>query len=292
VTAIALVGALVVGTAGTGATRAAAVTLDDLDQAEKQIETLEDELDAALAAYEDTVSEVDQTIDELDHLRREERRLTVEARRAERLIGQRARAVFIQGSTANFEALLAAGDADDAVERAALISTLQVREGARLEHAVAARDQLDQIRLLVEDRQAHLETLQEQLDAQAASLMARLQQAESEAQRIRSIVSRQRRISRGSQQGIYACIFDGGFRFRDTWGAPRSGGRRHRGTDVMAPFNQPVYAFTSGVIQRTSWSGLGGLGAVPAGRRRQRLLLRPPQQHRSRDQAGSVDSCG
>jgi murein DD-endopeptidase MepM/ murein hydrolase activator NlpD len=53
--------------------------------------------------------------------------------------------------------------------------------------------------------------------------------------------------------------------FRDTWGAPRSGGRRHQGTDVMAPFNVPVYAFTSGVVLRRSSSRLGGLGLYMRG---------------------------
>jgi peptidoglycan LD-endopeptidase LytH len=251
--------AVVVGLAGP-TSGARAVTLDDLDRAEQRVEGLEGELDTTLAAYEDTISLVDQAVDELERLRREERRLEVEARRAERLISRRARAVFIQGSTASFEALLASGDATDAVERAALVATLQLREGTRLEQARAAHDQLDQVRLLVEDRQTELEALEQRLDALAAELLSRLEAAQSEAQRIRTIVARQRRIDRGAQQGIYACIFDGGYRFRDSWGAPRSGGRRHRGTDVMAPFNQPVYAFTSGVIQRTSWSGLGGLG--------------------------------
>jgi murein DD-endopeptidase MepM/ murein hydrolase activator NlpD len=49
------------------------------------------------------------------------------------------------------------------------------------------------------------------------------------------------------------------FHFRDTWGAPRSGGRRHQGTDVFAPYGTPVYAFTDGVIQRHANSALGGI---------------------------------
>lgn len=46
--------------------------------------------------------------------------------------------------------------------------------------------------------------------------------------------------------------------FTDTWGAPRSGGRTHQGTDLMAASGAPVYAVASGVIKATS-SVNGGL---------------------------------
>ncbi|MFP5578824.1 MAG: M23 family metallopeptidase [Acidimicrobiia bacterium] len=50
-----------------------------------------------------------------------------------------------------------------------------------------------------------------------------------------------------------------GSRFIDSWGFARSGGRRHKGVDMMAPHGTPVYAPTAGAI-RTSNSALGGLG--------------------------------
>jgi murein DD-endopeptidase MepM/ murein hydrolase activator NlpD len=47
--------------------------------------------------------------------------------------------------------------------------------------------------------------------------------------------------------------------FVDTWGAPRSGGRRHKGVDMMAAHGSPVVAPVGGEI-RASNSSLGGLG--------------------------------
>lgn len=262
---VALMVGLTVGEWSFGIRPAHAVDQSTLDRAQQDVRELEAELDEALDNYEQTWAQIEATKVELEQLQRDARRLEVAAARSERLLGARARAVFIQGSTATFEALLATGSADAAVERAGMIATLQLREGARLEDALASRIALDQIRALVEDRQRHFDELQEQLDRQAEILQTRLLQAQSRERTIQTVVSRQRTINRGPQQGVYACIFDHAFRFRDSWGAPRSGGRRHRGTDVMAPHNHPVYAFTSGVVRRTSWSGLGGLGLYLSG---------------------------
>lgn len=46
--------------------------------------------------------------------------------------------------------------------------------------------------------------------------------------------------------------------FTDTWGAPRSGGRSHKGTDLMAAYGAPVYAVAAGVVD-TAYSSNGGI---------------------------------
>jgi peptidoglycan LD-endopeptidase LytH len=46
--------------------------------------------------------------------------------------------------------------------------------------------------------------------------------------------------------------------FTDTYGASRSGGRSHQGTDLLAPHGSPVYAVVSGRV-RTASSSLGGI---------------------------------
>ena len=46
-------------------------------------------------------------------------------------------------------------------------------------------------------------------------------------------------------------------RFSDTWGAARSGGRRHEGVDMLAPTGTPIFAVVSGSV-RFSQNRLGG----------------------------------
>ena len=45
--------------------------------------------------------------------------------------------------------------------------------------------------------------------------------------------------------------------FADSWGAPRSNGRHHQGTDMLAPYGSPVYAVAAGVVDTTSGSSGG-----------------------------------
>ena len=59
-------------------------------------------------------------------------------------------------------------------------------------------------------------------------------------------------------------------RVANTFGAPRSGGRKHEGQDIFAPKGTPVYAATKGYVWRMDYGELGGLYVFvvgPGGRR-------------------------
>jgi murein DD-endopeptidase MepM/ murein hydrolase activator NlpD len=55
------------------------------------------------------------------------------------------------------------------------------------------------------------------------------------------------------------CPVAGAVSFTDSWGDPRSGGRTHRGVDMIAARGTPIVAIYSGAIRRFSNSSLGGL---------------------------------
>lgn len=47
--------------------------------------------------------------------------------------------------------------------------------------------------------------------------------------------------------------------YSDTYGAPRSGGRSHKGVDILAPMRTPLYAYENGVVTRMSSNSFGGI---------------------------------
>jgi murein DD-endopeptidase MepM/ murein hydrolase activator NlpD len=64
----------------------------------------------------------------------------------------------------------------------------------------------------------------------------------------------------GPVSGGIACPVGQPRSFIDSWGAGRSGGRSHKGVDMMAPHGTPQFAYTSGTVTRTrSGGGLGGI---------------------------------
>ncbi|MPZ28936.1 MAG: peptidoglycan DD-metalloendopeptidase family protein [Micromonosporaceae bacterium] len=58
--------------------------------------------------------------------------------------------------------------------------------------------------------------------------------------------------------GDVACPIGRPHHFTDTWGAPRSGGRTHKGVDIFADTGVPLYAYRAGTVRLTS-SRLGGI---------------------------------
>ncbi|MGQ0680526.1 MAG: murein hydrolase activator EnvC family protein [Actinomycetota bacterium] len=55
------------------------------------------------------------------------------------------------------------------------------------------------------------------------------------------------------------CPVDGPVSFTDTYGHPRSGGRRHQGVDMFAAMGTPTVAIVDGTVQRKASSAAGGL---------------------------------
>jgi len=54
------------------------------------------------------------------------------------------------------------------------------------------------------------------------------------------------------------CPILGGSAYGNTWGAPRSGGRRHQGVDMLAPTGTPLQAIVSGAVAHRN-NRLGGI---------------------------------
>ena len=236
-----------------------------------------------------------EALDHVTRVRRSIAKMQQEQRAVSGRLAGRVRAAYMSGLGGDsIEVLLTSENPFAAVQRLGLVAAVTRHDaGLMLRGRVLAR-QLAQQRAEVAEaataaRQARtslaadakrLEQLFEVLAAREQAEAERRAEAARQARARRLATERvarqralalaaQRRLDRAARSraaaavpvgaGGYACLVGPAHSFADTYGAPLSGGRRHQGVDVFAPRNSPVYAVTSGVIQRSGTNRLGGI---------------------------------
>lgn len=256
-----------------------------LDEARRERAAVQQRLDQAttrLGQLEDRVARLE---DEVRDLEAQRAALEAEFDELADLITFRVREVFKHGSTLDPVAVfLSSEDPETALGRASAVARLVGGDRAESEALAASRVALRSVVERLEAQQTELDAALEEQQAQtrqltqdlerARQLEQRLEREDAERRRREEAArrARQRQSTAGSGGGSArvapggkACPVDQPRSFTDTWGAPRSGGRSHRGTDILAPYGTPVRAIVSGTwsIQRPGPSA--GLWAILRG---------------------------
>lgn len=204
--------------------------------------------------------------DEITRLRTRARQLASEQTTLQRDVNELVRTAVMYGGLSDTVAMLSSSGPDQAVERAQFVATLARRNTAAGEEIAAAQRQQGRLIELIGARVTELGERRRELKQASAKVSDRLDELRVIERRLEER-ARRRRAARqsgstpatASAAGGYACIQAQPYSFIDSWGFPRSGGRAHQGTDVMASYGNEVYAFTAGRISRMSTGGLGGI---------------------------------
>ena len=149
-----------------------------------------------------------------------------------------------EADTARADAEAAYADLESAVSQQTQF-VLEVQQG--LDAAAAAATTPEEA-AAIEARRAALQSELDQVQEERAAA-----EAAAEAERLRRAAE-----ERAVAEGIFICPVAGPMNFTDTWGAARSGGRTHQGTDMMADIGVPTVAPASGEVEHRGTS-LGGM---------------------------------
>jgi peptidoglycan LD-endopeptidase LytH len=233
---------------------------DTAASVKKQLDTLTARIAAAEAAdarLADSVAKLEKKV------RADEARL----KGLQGRLAARTRALYTGGmGTSTLEAMLTSDDPASVIERVTLVDAATRSDRTLLRESTTLRKRLDRTRTRVARERREHQRVAAELRADLERLQRLLVVADRPVERAsrrseRASTSRSSAAAgRARMSGRYACPVGANHAFRDTWGAPRSGGRRHKGTDVFAPHGSPAYAVTDGVITRVGNSRLGGLG--------------------------------
>lgn len=251
------------------------------------------DLSEAIVVYEDLNGQYQSLVFRIGQMRGRIDAYQAEVRSTREQIRQRAVAAYIQGSEGSVasgtfvsdraqQALVVRQVMSRAVaEQAALLDSLEAitAEMTRLEaelaedagHAGELRIEAEALAArmyeLLAARETELASADQSLTAAEAALAEQRRLAEIERQRRLSLEYRQQVIrdsllnpAGGAANEVtpgFVCPMGGANFYVDSWGAPRAEGRRHQGTDLMAPRGVPLIASAPGVIQQRT-SVLGG----------------------------------
>ena len=222
--------------------------------------SLREQLDATIARIHDAEARDAKIRDELVTLDRKVHADRARLKRVQARLQQRTKMAYTTGLGADtFEVMVTSDDPSEVLDRVAMVdyATRADRDALRESKVLARR--LNRAVKRVKEARRELAKVIANRKADARRLQ-RLLAAADRPSRSRASRSSSSSAPPARFNGSYACLVGPNHAYRDTWGAPRSGGRRHKGTDVFAPMGSPSYAVTDGVVTRTSVSTNGGLG--------------------------------
>ncbi|MDP8962155.1 MAG: peptidoglycan DD-metalloendopeptidase family protein [Actinomycetota bacterium] len=266
----------------------------ELDAVRVRRAELQHRLDAATARYAQLEAKTAEIQSERDVITVELSRLAGEIDLAENRISERARVLYKRGGMDPVVTLITTPEPQDALDRAAIVVSLVRDDRAETQVAGAKRDLAEALAGRLDQRQAELDGALEEQRAASQALQRDFEEAlrleqrlEADAQRLAQEArrraeeeARRRAASQAARGqpaktgaaasrslpaaapplrgGRYACPVGQPRSFSDTWGAPRSGGRRHKGTDIMAPYGTAIYAVTDGVVDIRGYGSSAG----------------------------------
>jgi peptidoglycan LD-endopeptidase LytH len=227
-------------------------------QLKAQLEALRQEAAPAGDAYDAAVTKLEDTQYRIKRTDARIKAATKKLTTAQDALGARADAMYRQGGEMGVvDFVFGATSWDEFVTRLDFITIIAMSDAELISTVKDTRTALQT------DRAAFVEdTKVEKVDLAAAKkdyTALQSQLSAKKAQYDRLLASIAKRSGTKHPPGPNGLVFPvhGIHYYSDTWGAPRSGGRHHMGTDIMSPRGTPVLAVTSGTA-RPHWNSLGG----------------------------------
>lgn len=238
----------------------------EVQKLQNQIRALQDEVKKAGDAYSAAYWALDATRVQIAEVDRQIAAEESELASASALLGERVAEMYRSGGAEYLRILLSSDDLNDVFMRLEFMERVSSQDAQVIEDIKRIRADLTAKRAGLEELRVRQNEEAERLKADAARIEAELKAQQTEYDRLQrqlaaAIAAEKARTgSTSARVGPNGMVFpvNGPHYYQDTWGAARSGGRTHKGTDIMAKQGVPCVAVLSGTVRAKS-NSLGGL---------------------------------
>lgn len=246
-----------------------ASALDEYEQAKNRFAD-------ANASYEAAVNDVERVELRQANVRRTTKLYEKNITDLQSQIEARAVQLYIAAGSAGSSMVFLAGSLDDLIAGSEFLSAASSDDLSSLDDLVTLRGELKRLRKELEETTVELKEVEDERQAwreqQESAMGAEQRSWQKLSARCKNLKSRYdaeqarlRAAARGGGAGVpwaatpgFICPMNPNHTsFSNTWGAPRSGGRRHKGTDMFAPYGEKVVAVAPGRVDISN-GGLGG----------------------------------
>ncbi|MBN2840450.1 MAG: peptidoglycan DD-metalloendopeptidase family protein [Coriobacteriia bacterium] len=243
----------------------AAAAPTEVQKLQEEIKALQNEVEKAGEAYSAAYWQLDKTRADMADVDRQIGETEARLAATNQRLGARAASMYRTGTYEYMEILFSARDFDEMLLRLEYVQRVNEQDASIIGEARALQAQLA-------SQQADLQSLEKTQADEAARLKKEADRIEGELKAQQTKYEKLRReleaaIAREkartgtttAKAGPNGMVFPvrGPNYYNDTWGAARSGGRTHKGTDIMAATGTPVVAVLSGTV-RAKENSLGG----------------------------------
>ena len=249
--------------------------------------SIQEELDAATAKIEELRTDQDNITQRIRELDTRIEEIEGENSGLQSRVVERARSLYMGGSTGMFETLLSAEDLAELTAELEYATRVSDSDTLLFVRYSRLASELRVVREEATERAAELADVEESLDEQTAELQERFADAQDDYEALKKELAAQAAREAAAEttaaapaapqpaaapapapnlpRGSMTCPVDGPNSFIDSWGYPRSGGRTHEGTDIMAASGTPVVAITDGNITYAGYGDSAGYWIILSG---------------------------
>lgn len=248
-----------------GFSSSAAAAPTDVQKLQEKIKALQTTAARAGKAYSDAYWQLDKTRVEIARVDADLQAAQARLGEVNARLSQRAMDMYRTGSADYIGILLSSDDFDEMLLRLEYVQRIGQQDAdiiAEVEELqaglVASRAELEGLKATQADEAARLKKEAQKVDAELKAQQAEYDKLQKEL-KAAIAAEKARTGTTSAKAGPNGMVFPvaGPNTYTDTWGAARSGGRSHKGTDIMAREGVPCVAVLSGTV-RSKDNSLGG----------------------------------